>query len=490
MFSVLALVLSCCGDGGTVTPGPWVPGGGSGDGGSCSSCSPIGAQYWTGAADGTLTAEKNLGALSTGLVKNTSGVPSQYAGTSCTNQFPRSLNNSGAATCASVSMSADVTGTLPEANGGTGAGAITCTSGQAVTSNGSAYSCTSGPFAAGGSSPQVQYNSSGVLAGMANYTSDGTWPIVTASSSAPATPASGSAAVSDWSPETGFPGIPYRVDPATGGGTPASIFDAFTTGINGSNWTWWCGLSTGGGTVAVRAGPVPTQGSWNGNLGATFFADGGASTANPPNVLLGRIPWTTTGLSATANSNAFITQGNPGPGPWLGNVSGSGGFVFWTRVALHIARPHSRYFFGVSNAVVAFTSQEPSTVNDVVAFEADNGATNLSICSAAHTGSASCSSLGAGFPIVSPDNATDGGIMADLIYDLWLAAPPCCSDSHVYYYISRPDTGGSTYGSISGTFPANYLAMHGFDDVNVADGGGGGSPTQAYFNGMCVAWNY
>lgn len=63
---------------------------------------PIGAQYWTGAADGTLSAEKNLGALSTGLVINTSGVPSAYGGASCTNQFPRSLSASGAATCASV----------------------------------------------------------------------------------------------------------------------------------------------------------------------------------------------------------------------------------------------------------------------------------------------------------------------------------------------------------------------------------------------------
>lgn len=61
---------------------------------------PTDAQYWTGAADATLSAEKNLGALGTGLVINTAGVPSAFAGTSCTNQFPRSLNASGAATCA------------------------------------------------------------------------------------------------------------------------------------------------------------------------------------------------------------------------------------------------------------------------------------------------------------------------------------------------------------------------------------------------------
>lgn len=106
---------------------------GGGSGGA-----PTGAQYWTGAADATLTAEKDLGALSTGLVLNTAGVPSAYAGTSCTNQFPRSLNASGAATCATVADAdvvntitldnltqittraiSDTTGTLAVARGGT-----------------------------------------------------------------------------------------------------------------------------------------------------------------------------------------------------------------------------------------------------------------------------------------------------------------------------------------------------------------------------------
>lgn len=45
--------------------------GGGGGGGA-----PTDAQYWVGAANGTLTAEHNLGALATGLVKNTAGVPS------------------------------------------------------------------------------------------------------------------------------------------------------------------------------------------------------------------------------------------------------------------------------------------------------------------------------------------------------------------------------------------------------------------------------
>jgi len=74
---------------------------------------PTTAQYWTGAADAGLSAEHNLGALSTGLVINTTGTPSVYAGASCTNQFPRSLSASGAATCASVDLTNDTSSVLP-----------------------------------------------------------------------------------------------------------------------------------------------------------------------------------------------------------------------------------------------------------------------------------------------------------------------------------------------------------------------------------------
>jgi hypothetical protein len=69
----------------------------------------------------------------TGLLKGTgSGAPSAYTGTSCTNQFPRSLNASGAATCSSVDATLDITGVTPAANGGTGNG-FTAFTGPATT---------------------------------------------------------------------------------------------------------------------------------------------------------------------------------------------------------------------------------------------------------------------------------------------------------------------------------------------------------------------
>lgn len=54
-----------------------------------------------------------------GLFDST-GLLTEYTGIDCTNQFVRDVSAAGAGTCASVSLSADVTGTLPIANGGTG----------------------------------------------------------------------------------------------------------------------------------------------------------------------------------------------------------------------------------------------------------------------------------------------------------------------------------------------------------------------------------
>lgn len=83
---------------------------------------PTTASYWTRGSEAGLTNESVLGALATGLVINTTttGVPSAYIGTSCTAQFIRSLSAVGVATCASVDINLDTTGTLGVGRGGTG----------------------------------------------------------------------------------------------------------------------------------------------------------------------------------------------------------------------------------------------------------------------------------------------------------------------------------------------------------------------------------
>lgn len=66
------------------------------------------------------TTALNVSSLTSALtLTGADGAFAEYAGTSCTNQFPRSLSVLGAATCASVSLTADITGTLAVGNGGT-----------------------------------------------------------------------------------------------------------------------------------------------------------------------------------------------------------------------------------------------------------------------------------------------------------------------------------------------------------------------------------
>lgn len=70
-----------------------VPAGGGGG-------APTDAQYWVGAANGDLSAEKNLGGLTTGLVVNTAGVPSAYLGSACpVNEYASSISAIGVVTC-------------------------------------------------------------------------------------------------------------------------------------------------------------------------------------------------------------------------------------------------------------------------------------------------------------------------------------------------------------------------------------------------------
>ncbi len=87
-----------------------------------SSTLPTAASFITRVAEANLSNETALGALGTGLLINTTttGVPTIYAGASCTNQFVQAFSASGAATCDSVVLTTDISGTLPVANGGTG----------------------------------------------------------------------------------------------------------------------------------------------------------------------------------------------------------------------------------------------------------------------------------------------------------------------------------------------------------------------------------
>lgn len=92
-----------------------------------SGLSPSDATYIVQTANAGLSAEQVLGSLASALLVNTTttGVLSAYTGTSCTNEVATALSALGVATCDPVTLTTMVTGTLPVANGGTGAATLT-----------------------------------------------------------------------------------------------------------------------------------------------------------------------------------------------------------------------------------------------------------------------------------------------------------------------------------------------------------------------------
>jgi len=109
---------------------------------------PIGASYWTRVSEASLTNETPLSALATALLLNTTatGVPVAYGGTSCTAQYAQALSAIGAATCATVNLLTETSGTLTVARGGTGL--ATGTSGGILAFSGPASLVSSGALTA------------------------------------------------------------------------------------------------------------------------------------------------------------------------------------------------------------------------------------------------------------------------------------------------------------------------------------------------------
>lgn len=196
--------MTCVADGGVLV----LSSSGGGSGGA-----PTNATYITQTADATLTNEQALSSNTTGLMVSTTGtgVVSTYAGATCgAGAYAAAVSSTGGLTCTTppgtytlpdataavtggIRLTTDLggsataptvvddshnhtgttisaldtgdvtTGTLPQARGGTGAGALTCGAGDFLTSNGTAYSCAT-PSGGGGGYNLVQDEGSSLTA--------------------------------------------------------------------------------------------------------------------------------------------------------------------------------------------------------------------------------------------------------------------------------------------------------------------------------------
>lgn len=131
----------------SIVQGKWQLSSSGGGGGGA----PTTAQYWVGAADGTLSAEKNLGVLGTGLVINTGGTPSIYAGASCAaGNYASAVSASGALTCSVPPSGGGNSVSVTVAFGTGDTTASTVVTGQAWVTLASIITCTPTLLAASG----------------------------------------------------------------------------------------------------------------------------------------------------------------------------------------------------------------------------------------------------------------------------------------------------------------------------------------------------
>jgi hypothetical protein len=416
---------------GTIT----VSGGGSG--------APAAAQYWTGAAHADLSAEKDLSALATGLVVNTAGVPTAYAGDAC-----------GAGNYVSAASAI---------------GALTCSVPPGTCS--------------GSAAGDVQYHNSGSCGGCTNFECDGTRARVVGETAHPATPGTANTnLLYDWMVASGFPAIPTTRSNAMGLPVPAGLFSAFSLFGTTANWRVTGCIPEGFGANSLIE---------VGQTSSLVCTSSGSTTHTGPvwatTSLYTRSPVILSTKTAAGGTNIWsgISYVGTGANRLLsrGINAGEGGFFFWTRVFIELApndgNSVNKMFVGLANTTGLIGSTQASANTDTVyfGFDAVGGSQQLKFCSNDNVSSSTChADLGVNFP-----GATGAW------YDLYIWAPPAASA--IYGAAVRLDSAqNSGLLTASSDLPRNtvqlvpsaFLGSHGADAGITAIANGG----------FLAAWNY
>ena len=397
---------------------------------------------------------------------------------------------------------ADITsGTLSQARGGTGAAALTCGSGQALSSNGTAYSCTStltaSDVACSGQCVGVaEVVATGTPSSTTYLRGDGTWS--TPSSSSGGSPGGSHGSLQYFTDAGVFGGISnawsdgtdmYFKDrashatPAPAGSTVLYFFEHYGTAGMGtpqvasatlnfdthldprvlarSDDAWWgCVLPTAHGQTAYVATGRAAAGTATGTAAAVAWASTDART---------RQVWIQHPAAATANTNA----GYRGAIDyfWRGAGSDQGGFLWTGSFALPLVTATTRVFVGVKDATTIMTAtSDPNVTTDTVYFGCNAADSNLSICSNDNVSTATCTTLGASFPCHTNNAAYDVAI--------WAAS----NGGAIGYWIRHLTTGTETSGTVSSDLPRTTVQLGWEMTVNT---GGTASANQIHVGGSC-----
>ncbi len=350
------------------------------------------------------------------------------------------------------------TGTLSQLRGGTGAGALTCATGQFLWSDGGSYGCESiAPVCpalqvltrggvgsalsctsqlAGGDPGEVQWNNAGALDGIANARSDGVNLTIGSDGGTPSAPTRGSTLYSRWSAARASLG--YL--PSTGAYRPLQ------RGLNTSNQVvyWSCTASA---TAPTGLGPVSNT---TGTI--TYLQDA------PTNTWVQR-PRCEFKMTASKGQQSCMRSSNGRGLVYLSSVAGTGGFYLHTTCTNSQMSNTAQFFMGVAGAAgtgsitAANCFHNISTTASILTFPnlagigGAWGATTLSVIGVNDGGTPTTSSLGASFPMgLGPNDA----------YDFEMYAPP--GSTTITYSITKVSDGTHAEGTF-GAQPDPYVPL-------------------------------
>ena len=246
--------------------------------------------------------------LGTALItSNGTSALTGYAGANCTNQFPRALSAVGAATCASVVLTADVSGILPTANGGTGIAYFTAagpTVARVYTFPDAAATILYSGGALGTPSSGTLTNATGLpLTGLATQATNTIIGNATSGTASPTALAIGSCSTSSsalqWTTDSGFgcnTSIAANTSTSATNATNATNIGVSDAASDTTTWVLLGGSQTG------------TQGALT-DGGITYDANANALTATTfVGALTGNASTATSATDATNAANTAITD--------------------------------------------------------------------------------------------------------------------------------------------------------------------------------------
>lgn len=306
------------------------------------------------------------------------------------------------------------------------------------------------------------YSDAGGLGGTANVSTDGTDLVFIGSTTHSTAPATGKASIQAFQ--------------HAGSASPAT-FQSVTPELNfdisldprpfarSDEAAWGCVIPGANGSATYTPSGRAVTGGATGTAAAVSWAATDART---------RMVWVQHPAAATTNTNAGYRANVDYF--WGGNDGGLGGFYWQGSFALPLTTTTTRVFAGIKDATTVMTAtSDPNVTTDCAYFGCNAADSNLSVCSNDNTSTATCSTLGAGFPCHTNNSAYD--------IAFWQGANRNGNTGTIGYWIRNILSGEQASGTLSSDLPRTDVVKMGWEFT--ANTGSTASAVQMHVGGSC-----